>query len=85
MALKKAAKELGHEIYIEEHGGWQDTELITDKQLREAEVVIMATAIIVEDLERFEGKPTLEVNINRAISHPEEVIQEAVDLIAGVG
>jgi fructose-specific phosphotransferase system IIB component len=80
-ALQAAAKKLGHEIYIEEHGGWQDTELLTAKQIREAQVVIMATAIIVEDLERFDGKPTLEVNIKRAITHPEETIQKAVDLI----
>ena len=84
-ALKKAAKELGHEIYVEEHGGWQDTQFLTEEQIREAEVLITAVSVIIEDMERFEGKPTLDVNIKNAIAHPKEIIQEAVDLIEGAG
>ncbi|MDU5109798.1 MAG: PTS fructose transporter subunit IIB [Clostridium sp.] len=77
--LEKVAKELGHEIAIEKQGALGIEDELTAEQIREADVVIFATATGAQREERFEGKDILDVEISEALKSPKEIILEAVN------
>lgn len=77
-ALEKKAKELGHICHIETQGSIGIENELTTKEIREADVVILGVEVGVEGLERFDDKVTIHANIAKCISHPEEVINEAL-------
>lgn len=77
--LEKIAKELGHEIAIEKQGALGIEDELTPQQIREANVVIFATATGAQGEERFEGKDILDVDISEALKNPREIILEAIN------
>lgn len=77
-ALEKKAKEMGHECHIETQGSIGVENELTKKQIKEADVVILAVEVVVEGMDRFEDKLVVKEPIARCISHPEEVITDAL-------
>jgi PTS system fructose-specific IIC component len=61
-ALQIAAKEMGHEIKVETQGSVGAENVITEKDLREADAVILAVDTNV-DKDRFQGMPMVEASV----------------------
>ena len=80
-SLEEAAKEAGHTIAVETQGAAGATPL-TDEQIAEADVVILAADVEVRNRERFAGKPTVTVPIKRAINDPNAVLTQAAGAVA---
>ena len=77
-ALKKAAAELGCEIKVETNGAIGVENGLTVKDIEEADAIIVACDKNV-DMERFNGKPVIEVPVAEGISRAEELIQRCME------
>ncbi|BCG59789.1 PTS fructose transporter subunit IIC [Paenibacillus sp. URB8-2] len=76
-ALQVAAKAMGHEIKVETQGSVGAENVITDKDLREADGIIIAADTKV-DKTRFTGRTIIEVPVKEAIRDPKELINRAL-------
>ncbi len=81
MALKKEAKKRGHEIVVEEQGGHKMPVKLLQEQIDEADVVIIAKMIKIAGQARFEGKPILDVSVNKAVRNPKAIMDQAEELL----
>ena len=72
-ALKEAAKELGCEIKVETNGAIGVENALTAKEIREADAIIVACDKNVE-MDRFNGKPVIEVSVTDGINKAKELI-----------
>ncbi|WP_009958586.1 PTS fructose-like transporter subunit IIB [Verrucomicrobium spinosum] len=79
-ALKKAAAILGHTIRVETQGAQGTRDALTEAEIAEADVVILATDVRA-DVGRFAGKPTLETSTSEAIRHTREVIERSMAIV----
>ena len=77
--LVTAAKELGHEVHIETQGTIGTEDALTEKDICEADVVIIAADIKVGGRERFAGKRIVEVPTHIAIKSPKALITKIQD------
>lgn len=77
-ALKLAAKELGCEIKVETNGAIGVENALTAKEIREADAIIVACDKNV-DMERFNGKPVIEVPVTDGMNKSHELIQRCLD------
>lgn len=73
--LAKAAAALGHQIHVETQGAMGVENALTMRDIREADVVLLAADIQVEERDRFEGKRIVEVAVKEAIQRPEAVLR----------
>jgi PTS system fructose-specific IIB component len=80
-ALEKKAKEMGHECHIETQGSIGVENELTKKQIKEADVVILAVEVVIEGMDRFEDKLVVKESIAKCISHPGEVILDALSKV----
>jgi len=78
-ALDMAAKEMGIEIKVETQGSVGAENQLTEAEIREARVVIIAADTNVSK-ERFAGKTILEVGVKDAIKDAKGLIQKAIDM-----
>lgn len=76
-ALEKAAKKMGHTIKVETQGSIGIENKISGKEASEADVVIFAADVAVKEESRFNGKPILKVEVQKAIKNAAQVIKEA--------
>ena len=79
-ALEKEGKKRGHEIKIETQGSIGIENEVTEE---EADVVILAVSVFIENEERFEDKLVLNADVNDAISYPAKVLDAAEKLVNG--
>lgn len=77
--LLAAAKELGHEAHIETQGTIGTEDELAEKDIRDADVVIIAADIKVGGKERFHGKRIVEVPTHIAIKSPKTLIKKIED------
>lgn len=75
-AIEKAAKELGYEVKVETQGADGVQNELTAKDIREADIIIHATAITPQDADRFEDYEIYEVTLQQAIKNAKGLIQE---------
>lgn len=73
-ALKAAAKKLGCQIKVETNGAIGVENALTEADIRGADAIIVASDKSV-DLDRFNGKPVLEVSVGDGVSKAEELVQ----------
>ncbi|APC38644.1 PTS fructose transporter subunit IIC [Clostridium estertheticum] len=78
-ALSMAGEELGIEIKVETQGSVGAENQLTEADIREARVVIIAADTNVSK-ERFEGKTIIEVGVKDAIKDAKGLIQKAIDI-----
>jgi fructose-specific phosphotransferase system IIB component len=71
--LEKTAKSLGHKIKVETQGAMGIENELTAADIREADFVIFAVDIAVEQEERFEGRPIVRVPVVDAIKNPTSI------------
>lgn len=77
-ALKKAAKDLGVEIKVETHGQVGVENQLTKEEIQKADGVIIAADKDV-NVDRFAGKPTVDVSVGQGIKEAEQLIQQIID------
>ncbi|GEN88450.1 PTS fructose transporter subunit IIB [Oceanobacillus sp. FSL W8-0428] len=80
--LMKAAQEAGHSIFVETQGtiGTQDN--LTEEQIKEADVVVIAADVKINGKNRFKGKKTIEVPTDLVIKSPNKFIKKVEEVVA---
>lgn len=78
-SLIKAAKELNVEIKVETNGADGVKNILTDKDIEEANGVIIAADTNNFDTERFNGKPVLFASVGDGIKKPKDLIRKIID------
>lgn len=74
--LEKTAKELGHDIKVETQGAMGIENELTAADISGADALILAVDIMVENPERFEGIPRIEVPIQLALKDPKSIFEK---------
>ncbi|MBO1304817.1 PTS fructose transporter subunit IIB [Enterococcus sp. 669A] len=74
--LETAAKSLGHEIHIETQGTIGTEDELTAKDIKEADVVIIAADIKIGGKDRFKGKKVVEIPTSMVIKAPKGLINK---------
>lgn len=74
--LIAAAKELGHEIMMETQGTIGTEDELTEKAIREADIVIIAADIKIGGRERFKSKKVVDVPTHVAIKSPKALLNK---------
>lgn len=73
-ALEKAAEKLGHTIKVEAQGALGIENEITQAEVDQADVVILAIEVEIAKRERFKGKPVVKIPVQSAVKSPESLI-----------
>lgn len=76
-AIEKAAKEMGINVKVETRGSGGAKNILTDEEIASAKGVIVACDTKVP-MDRFAGKPLLEVHVAEGINKPKELLEKAV-------
>ncbi|MGD6887207.1 fructose-specific PTS transporter subunit EIIC [Staphylococcus shinii] len=76
--LEQAAKDMGVHIKVETQGGVGAENVLTPKEIREADGIIIAADRQV-DLSRFDGKLLINESVREGIHKPEVLIQRIID------
>jgi PTS system fructose-specific IIC component len=76
-SLEKTGKVMGHTLRAEMQGSAGAKNVLTEQEIREADVVIIATDIYV-NVDRFTGKPIYAASTSDAIRKPRVVIEAAL-------
>lgn len=71
--LAKTGKALGHKIKVETQGAMGIENQLSAEDIRNAELVIFAVGIEVEQRQRFDGKRIIEVPVQLAIKDPKSI------------
>ena len=83
-AIEKECRKRGHEVQVETQGSMGIENQLEQEDIDQADVLILAVAIDVEDSERFEEKiemgKTLNVEPGDMIKYPAKYIDEAEKL-----
>ena len=77
-ALEQKGKEMGYSLKAETNGSGGAKNVLTRKEIEEADGIIIAADKNV-DMARFEGKKVLKVKVADGIHKPEQLIQKIVD------
>lgn len=79
--IEAAAKAAGHTITVETQGSAGSTPLSAE-EIAAADAVIFAHDLPVKGIERFAGKPTVDVGVKKGISEGPQLVAEAERLVA---
>ncbi|MFD2829128.1 PTS fructose transporter subunit IIB [Corticicoccus populi] len=79
--LENAGQKAGHEIHVETQGTIGTENELTETQIKEADIVILAADVKVAGRERFDGKRIIEVPTEIAVKSPNKLIKKAVEVI----
>jgi fructose-specific phosphotransferase system IIB component len=71
--LERTAKKLGHEIKVETQGAMGIENELSQGEIDAAEVVILATDIAIEKMERFDQKRKIQIPVQAALKNPEAI------------
>lgn len=72
--LENAAKERGHSIKIETQGTIGIDNELTEVDIQNADVVVLAHDIHLEGLDRFKGKPVVDIPISIVMKNAKALI-----------
>lgn len=81
--LVAAAEKLGHRIKCETQGSVGIESRIEPEDVEEADVVIIAADININEQERFKGKPVVKVPVTVAIKQPEQLLNKIESKLKG--
>ena len=80
-ALKKAAKKKDIEIKVETQGSMGIRDRITTEEIKEADILILATDVLIIEGERFKEVSAYKTTTSKIIKKSDEELQNAIDLI----
>jgi fructose-specific phosphotransferase system IIB component len=81
-ALKKEAETRGHTVATEMQGGHNLTTQLSREVCQDADIILIAYAIAIDDQERFEGKIVIKLPISKAIRNVKAVIDKVEEVYA---
>ncbi|MEA4822186.1 MAG: PTS fructose transporter subunit IIB [Anaerorhabdus sp.] len=81
VGLKNEAEKRGHKTLVEMQGGHNMTAKLSYEQCQEADIIIIAYATAIDDMERFKNKLVLKLPISDAIKNIEKIIDKAEELV----
>ena len=76
-ALAEAGRTLGHQIKVETQGSVGAQNQLTDEEIADADIVLLACDIEVDD-ERFAGKPVYRTSTGTALKKSQQTINDAL-------
>jgi fructose PTS system EIIB component len=82
--LVEAAEKMGHQIKVETQGSIGAENVITEDDVIQADVVIIAADINIKDENRFKGKPIVRVGVTVAIRQPEALLQQIEEKLKAI-
>lgn len=74
--LIRAAESLGHTIHVETQGTIGTEDELSESEIKEADVVILAVDIAITGTERFKGKKQVQVPTSIVVKAPKQLIQK---------
>lgn len=74
--LLSAAKELGHEIAVETQGTIGTEDELSEKAIKDADIVIIAADIKIGGRDRFKGKKVVDVPTHVVIKSPKALLNK---------
>lgn len=74
--LVNAAKALGHTIHIETQGTVGTEDQLSEQDIKEADVVILAVDIAITGKERFAGKKMVTVPTSLVVKAPKQLLEK---------
>lgn len=80
--LVRAAESAGHKIHIETQGTIGIRDKLSEKEIEEADIIIIAADIKINGMERFNGKKKVEVPTDTVIKSPKNFIKKIEDIVA---
>ncbi|WP_031540048.1 MULTISPECIES: PTS fructose transporter subunit IIB [unclassified Bacillus (in: firmicutes)] len=81
--LIQAAKKLNHEVKIETQGNVGAENVLTEEDIKRADIVIIASDININGRDRFKGKKVVQIPITVAIKSPEGLIKQIEEKLKG--
>ncbi|MDU4379171.1 MAG: PTS fructose transporter subunit IIB [Anaerococcus vaginalis] len=79
--LINAASKRGHEIKVETQGVIGIENELTEKEIKEADVVILAVDVSVSKRNRFDGKKIIEISTSTVIQSSDKLIEKIEKLM----
>ncbi|MCF1627704.1 PTS fructose transporter subunit IIB [Tetragenococcus koreensis] len=79
--LEEAGKKAGHEVQIETSGTIGVENALSEEQIKQVDVVILAIDVKISNRERFDGKRVIQVPTEVAIKSPNKLIQKAEEVV----
>lgn len=74
--LEKVAKTFGHEIKVETQGAMGIENKLTEGDIRQAQIAILAVDIEIENRERFNGVKVIQVPLQEALKNAEGIFKK---------
>lgn len=75
-ALMKAGGKMGWDVKMEQQSAIGAINAVTKEEAQAADFVLIASDQTINHMERFEGKPTIRVDINMCIKAPAAVLKK---------
>lgn len=75
-ALEQAAIKRGHTIKVEAQGALGIENEITQEEVNNADIVILAIEVGIAKRERFERKPKINIPVQMAVKSPDKIIEK---------
>ena len=75
--LEKAAEKAGIEAKFETQGSIGRENALTEEEIKEADLVILAIDVKIADTDRFAGKKVIKVSTDVAIKSPNKLMEKA--------
>jgi len=76
--LEKVAKDFGHQIKVETQGALGVENRLSEQDIRDANIVILAADIQIENRERFSGLRVIEVPLQEVIRNAKVIFDRIV-------
>ena len=79
--LENSGKKLGVDVKIEQQGIMGQVNKITDNEAKEADLVLVVSTMKLKDMDRFDGKTKVRVDIGEAVKNPDLIIEKCIKKI----
>jgi PTS system fructose-specific IIC component/PTS system mannose-specific IIC component len=73
--IEQTAKKLGYEVKVETQGSQGTENKLTSEEIKNADYVIIAADVAIDEKERFDGKYITEISIKNIIKNSETIIK----------
>jgi len=80
--IENAAKKLGDEVKIETQGTIGIENALTDEEVKEADIVLLAVDVKISGDERFKDKKVVKVPTEVAIKSPNKLVAKLHEVVA---
>ncbi|GAB2027804.1 PTS fructose transporter subunit IIB [Lactovum odontotermitis] len=80
--LERVCKKRGFDVKIETQGSLGIENELEEDEIEAADLVILGISIAIEGEERFDGKIVYQTTADPCVTHPESVIDAALDYYA---